>query len=143
VQATEHCDKGQGTDSTLAGAKQFSNVDVMSGYWQVNLNPGHEEKSVLDRSRSIAVQRHVLWPLQYPAVFKQLMETVLKVMSCVLGRRHHDWPHVQRAPAQPVCSVPAIQRTPPEAESGEVPTVVECSTVPQTYCITTSLLPRS
>jgi hypothetical protein len=80
MQATERCDKGQGTDGTLAGAKQFSIVDLMSGYWKVNLNLDDKEKTVLDSSRSVAVPRHVLWPLQYPAMFKRLMEKVLEAL---------------------------------------------------------------
>jgi hypothetical protein len=44
-------------------------------------------------------------------------------MSRVPGRRYRGWPHIPRAPAQPAERVPAVLRSPPKAQSGEVPTL--------------------
>jgi hypothetical protein len=47
-------------------------------------------------------------------------------MSRVPRRRDHEWLYVPRAPAQPMKSVPAVPRSPPKAQSGEVPTRAYC-----------------
>jgi hypothetical protein len=71
-----------------------------------------------------------------PSRFEQLMETVLRgLMSCVLGRRNCDWPHVPRTPAQPVESVPTILRCLPEAQFREVPTLAEGSMIPWAHYV--------
>jgi hypothetical protein len=63
-----------------------------------------------------------------------LKRTHLRTMFHVPGR-DHDWPHVPRASAQPVERVPLVLRSPPKAQSGEVPTLSEGSTIPQAYCV--------
>jgi hypothetical protein len=60
----------------------------------------------------------------------------LRVTSRVPGRRDRDWSHVTRAPAQPAENVPTVSTSPPEAQFGEVPSLLEGHTVPRAYCVT-------
>jgi hypothetical protein len=48
---------------------------------------------------------------------------------------YHDWPHFPRAPAQLAGSVPTVLRSPPKAQSGEVPTISGESAVTRAYCV--------
>jgi hypothetical protein len=89
---------------TLAGAKQFSTLDLQSVYWQVALHPEDKEKAAFSAVQGLFTP--MLFGLcKAPATFDRLMETVLRGLTIVLprvpGRRDRDWLHVPGAPAQP------------------------------------------
>jgi hypothetical protein len=69
------------------------------------------------------------------ATFGRLMDTVLRGLtyeSCLVCLDNVIV--IPRAPAQPAESVPAVPRSQPNAQSGEVPTLSEGSTVPSAHC---------
>jgi hypothetical protein len=129
------------TLNTLAGAKWFSTLNLKSMYWQVGVHLDNKEKTILNRSRAVAVHSHALWPLQCSGDIQKANGdspawSHKRFMSCVLRQCDHDWPHFRRAPAKLEESVWAVLRSPPKAQSGEMPTLTEESMVRLSYCIT-------
>jgi hypothetical protein len=116
------------TLDTLAGAKWFSTLDLNEHLLEGGSASRLQiEDCFLNWSGAVAVHSHGLWPLQrssnvWMVNFDHLKRPNLWVMSHVPGRHDYDRQHVPRAPAQPVVSVPAVSKSLPEAQSGEVPT---------------------
>jgi hypothetical protein len=64
---------------TLAGAKWFSNIDLKSGYWQVDVHPDDKEKTAFLTGQGLwhfTVMQFGLCTA--PANFERLMETILR-----------------------------------------------------------------
>jgi hypothetical protein len=112
-----------------------------SGYWQVGLHPEDMEKTTFSMVKGLWLFTAMSFGFcSVPATFERLIETVLRDLtyeSCLEpGRCDRDWPHVPKAPVQPAEIVPAVMRSPPKAQSGEVPTLPDRSTVPRAHYIT-------
>jgi hypothetical protein len=98
------------------------------------------EDCVLGGLRTIAIHGHALWPLQCSSDVgaingDRLKRPHFRVISPVPGRSDFDLPDDPNAPTQPAEIVPADQGSPHIAQSGEVPTFSEGSTVPWAYCV--------
>ena len=66
------------TLDTLAGAKLFSTLDLRSGYWQVQVNPEHREKTAFCTSKGLFEFNVMPFGLcNAPATFQRLMDSVL------------------------------------------------------------------
>ena len=66
------------TLNTLAGAKLFSTLDLRSGYWQVQVNPEHWEKTAFCTSEGLLEFNVMPFGLcNAPATFQRLMDSVL------------------------------------------------------------------
>ncbi|GFW09580.1 retrovirus-related Pol polyprotein from transposon 412 [Trichonephila clavipes] len=58
------------TLDTLSGHKWFSNLDLKSGYWQVEIHPEDRKNSIHFRPRTMAVQSHAVRALQCASYFR-------------------------------------------------------------------------
>ena len=73
------------TLDTLAGSKWFSTLDMLSGYWQVEVADSDKEKTAFV-TRNGLYQFNVL-PFGLcngPATFQQLMDSVLNGSTCLV-----------------------------------------------------------
>jgi hypothetical protein len=80
-----------------------------------------KKNSILEGSRTMREQSHILWPLQSSSNIRKvnwggLKRPHLRVISRVPGRHDRELPRVSRAPAQPAVSVPAVPRCPPKSQ---------------------------
>jgi hypothetical protein len=67
---------------TLAGAKWFSNLDLKSGYWQVDIQLVDKEKTAFSTGQGLWHFTVIYFGLcNTPATFKRLMETVLRSLT--------------------------------------------------------------
>ena len=76
------------TLDTLAGSKWFSTLDLLSGYWQVEVSPEDREKTAFCTHEGLFEFRVMPFGLcNAPATFQRLMDTVLAGLqwsSCVV-----------------------------------------------------------
>ena len=71
----------------LGGAKYFSAIDLISGYWQIDLLPEDQEKCAIITSRGLFQPTQMTQGLcNTPAMFQQAMDVILDnlKLSCVL-----------------------------------------------------------
>ena len=90
------------TLDTLAGSKWFTTLDLISGYWQVELEPEHREKTAFCTQDGLFEFKVMPFGLcNAPATFQRLMDMVLLGLqwtSClvylddviILGKNFHD-----------------------------------------------------
>ena len=95
------------TLDTLAGSKWFSTLDLISGYWQMEVNPEDREKTAFTTPSGLFEFKVMLFGLcNAPATFQQLMDMVLAGMqwkNClvylddviIVGKTFHAIPHAQ------------------------------------------------
>ncbi|GFW65555.1 retrovirus-related Pol polyprotein from transposon 412 [Trichonephila clavipes] len=70
------------TLDTLSGHKWFSNLDLKSGYWQVEVHPEDREKTAFTSGQGLWQFKVMPFGLcNAPATFERLMETVLKGLT--------------------------------------------------------------
>ncbi|GFW79112.1 retrovirus-related Pol polyprotein from transposon 412 [Trichonephila clavipes] len=70
------------TLDTLSGHKWFSTLDLMSGYWQVEIHPEDREKTAFTSGQGLWQFKVMPFGLcNAPATFERLMETVLKGLT--------------------------------------------------------------
>ena len=66
------------TLDTLAGSKWFSTLDLISGYWQVEMSPEHREKTAFCTTKGLFEFNVMPFGLcNAPATFQRLMDMVL------------------------------------------------------------------
>jgi SAM-dependent methyltransferase len=76
------------TVDTLAGAKWFSTLDSLCGYWQVYMHPDEQEKTAFSTGQGLCQFTFMHFGLcNDPAIIERLMETVLLSLtydSCLI-----------------------------------------------------------
>ena len=126
---------------TLAGSRLFSTLDLISGYWQVEIHPGGREKTAFCTSEGLYEFNVMPFGLcNRPATFQRLMNSLLAGIqwsSClvyldditVLGKTLQD--HLQHLPQV----FQRLTRCQIEIKSAEILFLSRISTIFRAHCV--------